>query len=406
MNVNEILEQIQDFDLNSVLSELGKSSHVLTQAEIIVLAAAAVVGILIGMFGLRIVRFWAGLLGFLAGLAGGTYAASLAGLDPVYAWIPGLVLGIVLAVLGAKLYRFGVFMTSWIAVSAVCQYAVRPSDWIWTAACAAAGLVFALFAIKFVKAITILATAVFGAAISGTALYYLLPLKWEWFHILLCTALGILGALVQILFVSGRRKRQNLEKAAEIRKTHSTENEVEKARALVDVLEKEEESEEPEFLDEDLFLDDEDDEESEFAGEEEFEDEGALYEEEPDGSEYFEEYEESEEYEYPDDEGESDEYEYFDEDEESGEYEYSEEGGEPEEYEYFDDEEYSEEDDYLDDEDEPDDEADDIEYLDDDDLDETDYLDDLDDIEYLDDEFDEKNRTAVMSPFYDTPDLI
>ena len=292
--------------------------------------------------------------------------------------------------LGAKLYRFGVFMTSWIAVSAVCQYAVRPSDWIWTAACAAAGLVFALFAIKFVKAITILATAVFGAAISGTALYYLLPLKWEWFHILLCTALGILGALVQILFVSGRRKRQNLEKAAEIRKTHSTENEVEKARALVDVLEKEEESEEPEFLDEDLFLDDEDDEESEFAGEEEFEDEGALYEEEPDGSEYFEEYEESEEYEYPDDEGESDEYEYFDEDEESGEYEYSEEGGEPEEYEYFDDEEYSEEDDYLDDEDEPDDEADDIEYLDDDDLDETDYLDDLDDIEYLDDEFDEK----------------
>lgn len=34
--------------------------------------------------------------------------------------------------------------------------------------------------------------------------------------------------------------------------------------------------------------------------------------------------------------------------------------------------------------------ADDIEYLDDDDLDETDYLDDLDDIEYLDDEFDEK----------------
>ena len=100
MNVNEILEQIQDFDLNSVLSELGESSHVLPQAEIIVLAAAAVVGILIGMFGLRIVRFWAGLLGFLAGLAGGTYAASLAGLDPVYAWIPGLVLGIVLAVLG------------------------------------------------------------------------------------------------------------------------------------------------------------------------------------------------------------------------------------------------------------------------------------------------------------------
>ena len=59
MNMNEILEQIQNFDLHSVISELGESGHVLTQTEIIVLAAAAVVGILIALFGLRIVRFWA-----------------------------------------------------------------------------------------------------------------------------------------------------------------------------------------------------------------------------------------------------------------------------------------------------------------------------------------------------------
>lgn len=381
MNVNGILEQIQEFDLNSVLSELGESSHVLTQTEIIVLAAAAVVGILIGMFGLRIVRFWAALLGFLAGLAGGTYAASLAGLDAVYAWIPGLVLGIVLAVLGAKLYRFGVFMTAWIAVSAVCQYAVRPADWIWTAACAAAGLVFALFAIKFVKVITILATAVFGAAISGTSLYYLLPLKQEWFHILLCVVLGAVGVLVQILFVSGRRKRQNLEKAAEIRKTHSTENEVEKARALVDVLEKETESEEPEFLDEDLFMDDEEDEETEYEDEEESEysdDDG-----EADEYEYFEEDEVYEEYEYPEEDGEPDDYEYSEEDGESEDYEYLD---DDEEYGYLDDDGEPDEYDYLDDEEE----SDGIEYLDDDDLDETDYLDDADDIEYLDDDFDEK----------------
>ena len=85
---------------------------------------------------------------------------------------------------------------------------IRPSDWIWTSVCVAAGLIVGLFAIKFVKVITILATAVFGGTISGTALYYLLPLKWEWFHILLCVVLSVLGVLAQILFVSGRRKRQ------------------------------------------------------------------------------------------------------------------------------------------------------------------------------------------------------
>ena len=80
MNMNEILEKIQNFDLHSVISELGESGHVLTQTEIIVLAAAAVAGIVIAMFGLRIVRFWAGLLGLLAGLAGGTAAAFYAGM--------------------------------------------------------------------------------------------------------------------------------------------------------------------------------------------------------------------------------------------------------------------------------------------------------------------------------------
>ena len=379
MNMNEILEQIQNFDLHSVISELGESGHVLTQTEIIVLAAAAVAGILLAMFGFRIVRFWSGLLGLLAGLAGGAAAAFYAGMDEAYVWIPGAVLGIVLAALGAKLYRFGVFLTAWIAVGAVCQYVIRPSDWMWTAGCAAAGLIAGLFAIKFVKAVTILATAVFGGAISGTALYYLLPLKWEWFHVLLCVLLGAVGALIQILFVSGRRKKQNLKKAAEIREANSTENEVEKARALVEDLEKEEESDEPQFLDSDLFMDDEGEDDAEYIEEEEsvevtefFDEEDDPDEEkESDGYGYPDEDEEQSGYEYLDEDGESDGYEYLDEDEESDGYEYLDEDEEADGYEYLDRDKGSDE----------------YEYLDDDD--EIDYLDDPDDLYYLDDEDEE-----------------
>ena len=43
----------------------------------------------------------------------------------------------------------------------------------------------------------------------------------------------MVGILVQLLLESRKRKRRNLEKAAEIRETHSTENEVEKARSLI-----------------------------------------------------------------------------------------------------------------------------------------------------------------------------
>lgn len=56
--------------------------------------------------------------------------------------------------------------------------------------------------------------------------------------ILLCIIFAILGIIVQLLLESRKRKRKNLQKAAEIRETHSTENEVEKARSLIDDFER------------------------------------------------------------------------------------------------------------------------------------------------------------------------
>ena len=52
----------------------------------------------------------------------------------------------------------------------------------------------------------------------------------------LCAVFCVLGIIVQILLESGKRKRKNLKKAAEIRSERSTANEVEKARAMMDDL--------------------------------------------------------------------------------------------------------------------------------------------------------------------------
>ena len=48
--------------------------------------------------------------------------------------------------------------------------------------------------------------------------------------------LGAAGVLVQLLLESKKRKKLSLKKAAEIRDTQSTENEVEKARAMMENL--------------------------------------------------------------------------------------------------------------------------------------------------------------------------
>ena len=66
MNMNEIYETLQGIslsDISAALSRLDESGHALTQTELIWLAAAAAAGLLLCLFGLKIVRFWAAVLG-------------------------------------------------------------------------------------------------------------------------------------------------------------------------------------------------------------------------------------------------------------------------------------------------------------------------------------------------------
>ena len=47
MDVNELFDAIRGIDLNGVIREIGRDTHILTQTEIIALAVTAAVGLLI-----------------------------------------------------------------------------------------------------------------------------------------------------------------------------------------------------------------------------------------------------------------------------------------------------------------------------------------------------------------------
>lgn len=241
MNMNTIYETIQGInlsDISAALSELEQSAHELTQTEMIGLAAAAAVGLLLCLFGLKVVRLWAALMGLAAGFFAGFSAADAAGTGAVICVTAGLVVGIILAILGSALYRVGVFLTVFLSVSLFCFHLMTPENWMLTGVCLVIGLVAAILSMKFLEIITILATALLGAVTAGPAVCWLLPdIGMDWLvRIVLCTAFGAVGVLVQLLLESKKRKKQNLKKAAEIRQEASTANEVERARAVFNDL--------------------------------------------------------------------------------------------------------------------------------------------------------------------------
>lgn len=236
MNIVKIEEFTRNFNSYVLFIKLNGKEQVLSQEYMIGLCIAAAAGILLALFGLKIVRVWAVLMGLATGWTVGYYAADALGASDTVMFAAEVVLGILFMILGGVLYRAAVFLTVFGSVSLAAIYLSSSENNIVLLICLGAGLIAGILAVKFTEFLTIIATAVCGAALGGSALYYLVPADFFMAQVLICVAVGVVGVFIQLLMESHRRKRLNLKKAAEIREEKSTENDVERARAFIEDL--------------------------------------------------------------------------------------------------------------------------------------------------------------------------
>lgn len=231
MDISTIADQVYQF-LKSVNSDTV--NQVVSENMMIALIVTTVVGILLSMFGLKLIRLWSALLGLTAGAGIGFAVTELAGLEPMIVIGATIGGGIVLAFLSGFFYRFGIFLLALLAGTYIAILFVNPQDWIFLGVCLAIGLVIALLALKFVEPIMIVVTSIIGGVLAGDAIATLAELDNPIFRYGIMVLIAIVGGMIQFTLESGKRKKKNLKKAAEIREQNSTENEVEKARAMFD----------------------------------------------------------------------------------------------------------------------------------------------------------------------------
>ena len=231
MDISTIADQVYQF-LKSVNSDTV--NQVVSENMMIALIVTTVVGILLSMFGLKLIRLWSALLGLTAGAGIGFAVTELAGLEPMIVIGATIGGGIVLAFLSGFFYRFGIFLLALLAGTYIAILFVNPQDWIFRGVCLAIDLVIALLALKFVEPIMIVVTSIIGGVLAGDAIATLAELDNPIFRYGIMVLIAIVGGMIQFTLESGKRKKKNLKKAAEIREQNSTENEVEKARAMFD----------------------------------------------------------------------------------------------------------------------------------------------------------------------------
>lgn len=218
-----------------------------------VFAAVIAIGILIGFFGLKLVKVVAAFLGFLIGAGAGAGICAIAGIEGIASVAIILVCAILLAVLSFLVYRLGVFVMIFICSMGVLAAVIPVQSSVITIVELAVALVLAILAAIFAEPMIIVITGIAGGFLAGPAILDLAGITDpSWLKYAAGAVLAFVGLMIQFMMQSSKIGKKERIKSEHIKEQVSMENEVEKARMILDEDEAEPaEAEEPEgYLDE------------------------------------------------------------------------------------------------------------------------------------------------------------
>lgn len=223
--------------MNEVLTQanqmMGAGLSILQNT--VVLIVTIVIGLVLGIFGLKLVRVWGALAGLLLGIVAGGAVASVAGLTGGAAVGATLGAGAVLAILGAIFRKPGMFVYVLLAVAGGCISVTGGGSLPVIVICLALGVVLAIVTMKIFDPMVIIVTSINGGVTAGSALVELVRLDG---NLIASIVIPLIAAAVcvciQFILRSRQVGRKQVRKAIERRQKESRETEVEQARKLLD----------------------------------------------------------------------------------------------------------------------------------------------------------------------------
>lgn len=258
--------------MNDVMIQINQvaGSGLMLLQNTVVLAVTIAIGMIIGLFGLKLARVWSALVGLVLGVGAGaivSVAAGLTGMTSVAVIAGG---GVLFAVLACIFYKVGMFFFVWMIVFGMGMTAIGEDILVPVMIiCAVLGLILGIITLKFFDPLVIILTSLYGGILAGSAAVSLVGLNDFLAAVLAVPAvLFVIFMAVQFIMRSRQVGKKQVKQAGERRKRESREAEVELARMLLD-----DEEDDPDDLAEAYDLDDEYDDEYDDSGEDELEEE-------------------------------------------------------------------------------------------------------------------------------------
>ena len=162
-------------------------------------------------FGYRLLKLWIAVTGCVLGGCMGIGISSFFDLDSTWCIIAGLVCAAILGFLAFRIYLFGVFLlcgslTFLFAYTALYGYWPHLSD-VFIGVGIAGGLLVGFLAVKFVRPIVILATAMSGGLMTSSSIMTLANVNNHWIVMIVGSVLATAGILVQFYSTKKTKRR-------------------------------------------------------------------------------------------------------------------------------------------------------------------------------------------------------
>ena len=200
----------------------------------VILAVTICIGLIIGLFGLKLARVWAALVGLVLGVAAGGIVSVVAGLNGM-ASVGAMAGGaVILAILVCVFYRVGIFFFVWLAIFSMGVSAINQQVIPVIAVCGVLGLILAIVTMKMFDPLVII-TSIYGGYMAGNAAVSMFGLS-DYLAAVIGVPVVLIAICVAVQFIMRSRQvgRKQVKKAGEHREKESREAEVEQARMLLD----------------------------------------------------------------------------------------------------------------------------------------------------------------------------
>ena len=229
--------------INEIITQMNAAVQNGIEIPFPALVISAVIGLIVCLFGLKLVRFVNAICGLAVGAVLGILAAYLIQTDLKIGLAIVAAAALILTIMSAVFKKFGAFLLCLsVALEVVGMFQMQ--NFTMLAVTGVAGIIIAVLTMIWFEPLVIIVTSLSGGMGLGNAVAQMVGIKNPYITLGICAAGIAIGLIVQFMMKSREIGRREARHSRQVKEEISIESEIDRARSILDLDDEEEDEDE------------------------------------------------------------------------------------------------------------------------------------------------------------------